>query len=184
MATNEFWNQDDLLQAVRDSHEVLENATFFHKPDWTVAELQPDAIQANVSFTVEDPNGGIAQALNKAWVVMFSSQVLPQAWKEKIGLRQCTRCWKLDSPQHPACAERCIVFTFPYVYVTLTAPLIISQRAHLATRVPLSPSNTLWFFFFSSSRRQSPTTQTQQLTPGARSGYVACFNAHLPARNA
>lgn len=107
MATNEFWSQEDLLLAVQESHKVLSNTTFFHVLDWTVAKLHPDTVQASVSFVVEDPDGTIAQTLNKAWVMMFSSQVLPQAWKEKINLHQCTQCWRLDSPQHPSCARKC-----------------------------------------------------------------------------
>jgi hypothetical protein len=101
-----FHSAGALFEEVRNAHPSMEKAVFIHEPSWTVAELTPEAELANLAFTVEDPDGSIVSTLERATVAMFGKHVSPKAWKEKIDLQQCNRCWQLCRP-HPGCPVKC-----------------------------------------------------------------------------
>ena len=73
-----------LLEAVRESHPLLETATFVLPPEWTVKNLPEDASYHNLSFSIEDPDGSIANTLINTELIMFASSVRPRLWKDKF----------------------------------------------------------------------------------------------------
>ena len=73
-----------LVEAVRESHPLLEKATFVLPPEWTVKELPVDASHHNLSFSIEDPDGSIANTLISTELIMFASSVRPRFWKDKF----------------------------------------------------------------------------------------------------
>ena len=73
-----------LLEAVRESHPLLEKATFVLPPEWTVKDLPEDASHHNLSFSIEDPDGSIANTLINTELIMFASSVRPRLWKDKF----------------------------------------------------------------------------------------------------
>ena len=77
-------NPDALLEAVRESHPLLETATFILPPEWTVKDLPEDASYHNLSFSIEDPDGSIANTLINDELIMFASSVRPRLWKDKF----------------------------------------------------------------------------------------------------
>ena len=74
IAVKEF-SPEELLKAVKDSHPLLKEATFIHPPDWTVKSLPDTATQHNLCFTIEDPDGIIANNLIASEVIMFATTV-------------------------------------------------------------------------------------------------------------
>ena len=101
-----LWSRDRLLEEVKRSHPLLANAEFIQEPDWTVASVPSPNIRANISFAVEDVDGSILSSLTNSSVIMFSTEIFPRAWKEKVNLQQCPRCFKLTAP-HSNCPIRC-----------------------------------------------------------------------------
>ena len=77
-------NPNALLEAVRESHPLLETATFVLPPEWTVKDLPEDASHHNLSFSIEDPDRSIANTLINAELIMFASSVQPRLWKDKF----------------------------------------------------------------------------------------------------
>ena len=75
---------DALVEAVRESHPLLEKATFVLPPEWTVKDLPVDASHHNLSFSIEDPDGSIANTLINSELIMFASSVRPRLWKDKF----------------------------------------------------------------------------------------------------
>ena len=73
-----------LVEAVRESHPLLEKATFVLPPEWTVKDLPVDASYHNLSFSIEDPDGSIANTLINTELIMFASSVRPRLWKDKF----------------------------------------------------------------------------------------------------
>ena len=73
-----------LVEAVRESHPLLEKATFVLPPEWTVKDLPVDASHHNLSFSIEDPDGSIANTLINSELIMFASSVRPRFWKDKF----------------------------------------------------------------------------------------------------
>ena len=73
-----------LVEAVRESHPLLEKATFVLTPEWTVKDLPEDASHHNLSFSIEDPDGSIANTLINTELIMFASSVRPRLWKDKF----------------------------------------------------------------------------------------------------
>ena len=73
-----------LLEAVRESHPLLEKATFVLPPEWTVKDLPVDASHHNLSFSIEDPDGLIANTLINTELIMFASSVRPRLWKDNF----------------------------------------------------------------------------------------------------
>ena len=73
-----------LLEAVRESHPLLETATFVLPPEWTVKDLPEEAAHHNLSFSIEDPDGSIASTMITTEVIMFASSVRPRLWKDKF----------------------------------------------------------------------------------------------------
>ena len=73
-----------LVEAVRESHPLLEKATFVLPPEWTVKDLPVDASHHNLSFSIEDPDGSIANTMITSEVIMFASSVQPRLWKDKF----------------------------------------------------------------------------------------------------
>ena len=110
MNTNSLCSPEQLKDAVRSSHPLLKDCVFIQgqEPRWTA---NPDSIPsfantANIAFSINDPDGSIIKALTSSDAIMFATKILPQAWKEKINLIQCNRCWKLGV-SHPNCTPRC-----------------------------------------------------------------------------
>ena len=93
---------------VRNSHPALANTDFVQQPDWA---MHPDKHNKNVdtctvSFGINDPDGSLLSALTTSIAHMQGTQIFPTAWKEKISLTQCDRCFTFG-PQHPGCTPRC-----------------------------------------------------------------------------
>ena len=101
-----LWSRDRLLEEVKHSHPILANAEFIQEPDWTVALVPSPNICANISFVVEDVDGSILSTLTNSSVIMFSTEIYPRIWKEKVNLQQCPHCFKLTAP-HSNCPIRC-----------------------------------------------------------------------------
>ena len=101
-----LWSRDHLLEEVKRSHPILANAEFIQEPDWTVAVVPSPNIRANISFAVEDVNGSILSTLTNSSVIMFSTEIYPRVWKEKVNLQQCPCCFKLTAP-HSNCPIHC-----------------------------------------------------------------------------
>ena len=102
-----LWSNKRLLEEVKCSHPLLNNASFILDPDWTVASVPDDASRANISFVIDDADGSIIAELTHTNTIMFLTQIFPCAWKEKVNLQQCNRCWRHTAP-HPSCAPRCV----------------------------------------------------------------------------
>ena len=73
-----------LLEAVRESHPLLEKASFVLPPEWTVKDLPEGASHHNLSFSIEDPDGSIANTLINTKLIMFASSVRLRLWKDKF----------------------------------------------------------------------------------------------------
>jgi hypothetical protein len=71
-----------ILEAVRNSHPLLKEATFVHHPDWTVQTLPDDAIYHNLRFTIEDPDNSITDNLIASEAIIFATTVQPRLWKD------------------------------------------------------------------------------------------------------
>ena len=105
-----LWSTERLIQEVRNSHPLLKECLFVQEPSWTV---HPDILlnnplteHANLCFAISDPDGSISKEVINSDAIIFSTKVLPTAWKEKVNLRQCTRCWFLGAT-HPSCPPKC-----------------------------------------------------------------------------
>ena len=102
-----LWSNERLLEEVKRSHPLLNNTSFVLDPDWTIASVPDDSDRANISFVIDDADGSIIAELTRTNAIMFSTQIFPHAWKEKVNLQQCNRCWRHTAP-HPSCAPRCV----------------------------------------------------------------------------
>ena len=91
-------NPNTLLEAVRESHPLLETATFVLPPEWTVKNLPEDASHHNLSFSIEDPDGSIANTLINTELIMFASSVRPRLWKDKFILAPSANIGPPPSP--------------------------------------------------------------------------------------
>jgi hypothetical protein len=108
MRTNDLWSTEKLINEVCKSHPLLEKIKFVQEPTWTTSadKLSNSKTKANLFFLVPDPDSQIINTLTHTDVIMFSTRVLPKAWKEKINLEQCNHCWLLTRP-HPNCTQKC-----------------------------------------------------------------------------
>ena len=84
-------NTQTLLKAVRESHLLLEKATFIHSPDWTVRTLPKEAIYHNLCFTIKDPDNSIAKNLITSNVIMFATMIRPRLWKDNTATIAATQ---------------------------------------------------------------------------------------------
>ena len=87
-----------LVEAVRESHPLLETATFVLPPEWTVKDLPEEAAHHNLSFSIEDPDGSIANTLINTKLIMFASSVQPRLWKDKLVLAPLANIGPPPSP--------------------------------------------------------------------------------------
>jgi len=100
--------QDEMTQAIRQSHPLLTNAIFMEGPDWTCRGGPPEeATQANVSFTVPDPDESMFRQLTRNPLIFFSIPCHLTQWTEKVALVRCDWCWKYGDKSHPDCPIRC-----------------------------------------------------------------------------
>ena len=76
---------------MRESHPLLEKATFIHPPDWTVRTLPKEAIYHNLCFTIEDPDNSIAENLITSNVIMFATTIRPRLWKDNAATIAATQ---------------------------------------------------------------------------------------------
>jgi hypothetical protein len=83
MIVDKVTDPDALLKAVQDSHPLLKEATFIHRPDWTTASLPEDATHHNLRFTIEDPNSFIANNLIASEAIIFATTIRPRLWVDK-----------------------------------------------------------------------------------------------------
>ena len=108
LARDGFLSSSLIPDLVRDSHPALANVDFVQQPDWAMHpdKRNKDVQTCTISFGVNDPDGSILATLSKSVAHMRGTQIFPTAWKEKISLTQCDRCFAFG-PQHPACTPRC-----------------------------------------------------------------------------
>ena len=99
----------ELEEELRSSHPLLTNAVFTMAPSWAAKpEVVKSSDLAMVSFAVEDPDGAIIESLTRARIPLFGTLTLPRAWKEKVNMKQCQKCWGfvIGSP-HTNCNNTC-----------------------------------------------------------------------------
>jgi len=99
----------ELEDEIRSAHPLLGAATFTLPPSWaTKPEIVRQSDVATVSFALEDPDGSIINALTRLRIVLFGKLVSPRAWKERVDLKQCQKCWGfVTGSPHAKCVARC-----------------------------------------------------------------------------
>ena len=100
---------DAMERELRAAHPLLMNTRFTEGPNWTdkSGEPLPGQKQANISFTVPDPDDSILSAITHHPLLMFTFSCQATKWTEKVNLTQCTCCWKYGDKVHPDCPIRC-----------------------------------------------------------------------------
>ena len=102
----DVWSSEDLEAELRKSHPLLKDVKFCVPPAWATRNISPTTSTATALIIIEDPDSLIMSALTSSSLIMFATRISPKAWKEKINLIQCTRCWRFGK-EHPACTPIC-----------------------------------------------------------------------------
>ena len=102
----DVWSSEDLEAELRKSHPLLKDVKFCVPPTWATRDIPATATSATASIIIEDPDSSIISALTSSSIIMFATRISPRAWKEKINLIQCTRCWRFGK-EHPSCTLVC-----------------------------------------------------------------------------
>lgn len=94
----------EVIEELKKDH-LYSGLAIVQKPRWTSTDLTGKAY-GSISFVFEDHDGSEADRLLSSVLYVFGHRCTIRAWKDKIELPQCMRCWGYGEI-HTSCGSSC-----------------------------------------------------------------------------